>query len=68
MAPESLADIAPLLRGELAVGFVYFILGYFLFKAFEIAAKRRGTLEVFQLLKHGHNKSLQNEGTCYVYG
>jgi len=43
----SLADVAPLLWGELVVGFVYFMLGYFLFTAFEAVAKRRGTLEVF---------------------
>jgi ABC-2 type transport system permease protein len=43
----SLANIAPLLWGELGVGLVYFILGYVLFTVFEIVAKRRGTLEVF---------------------
>jgi len=43
----SLTEISPLLWGELTVGLVYFVLGYFLFKAFEIVAKRRGTLEVF---------------------
>jgi ABC-2 type transport system permease protein len=43
----SLADIAPLLWGELGVGLAYFALGYFLFTAFEVIAKRRGTLEVF---------------------
>ena len=43
----SLTEIAPLLWGELGVGLVYFVLGYFLFTAFEAVAKRRGTLEVF---------------------
>jgi ABC-2 type transport system permease protein len=43
----SLADIALLLWGEVAVGLVYFVLGYLLFAAFERVAKRRGTLEVF---------------------
>jgi len=43
----SLAEIAPLLWGELAVGIAYFVLGYVLFKVFEVVAKRRGTLEVF---------------------
>jgi len=43
----SLVEISPLLWGELTVGLVYFVLGYFLFKAFEVIAKRRGTLEVF---------------------
>lgn len=47
VAGASPSDIAPLLWGELAVGLVYFVFGYFLFKAFEIVAKRRGTLEVF---------------------
>lgn len=51
VAGASLADIAPLLKGEQAVVFVYFVPGYFLCKAFEIVAKRRETLEVFQLLK-----------------
>ena len=46
VAGASLVDIASLLWGELAVRFVYFVLRYFLFKAFEIVAKRRGTLEV----------------------
>lgn len=43
----SLAQVAPLLIGELIVGAAYFTLGYFLFKIFEITAKRRGTLDVF---------------------
>ncbi|HEX5838986.1 MAG TPA: ABC transporter permease [Anaerolineales bacterium] len=42
-----LADITPLLLGELGIGIVYGILGYLLFAAFEVVAKRRGTLEVF---------------------
>jgi hypothetical protein len=37
----------PLLLGELAVGLVYAFLGYLLFAAFEVEAKKRGTLEVF---------------------
>ena len=41
VAGASPADIAPPLGGELAVGFVYFVPGYFWFKAFEIVAKRR---------------------------
>jgi len=43
----SLADITPLLLGELGIGIVYGILGYLLFAVFEVVAKRRGTLEVF---------------------
>ena len=47
VAGASLSQIAPLLWGELTVGMAYFVLGYFLFKVFEVVAKRRGTLEVF---------------------
>lgn len=43
----SLAEVMPLLLGELAVGLVYSLLGYFLFAVFEVEAKKRGTLEVF---------------------
>lgn len=43
----SLADVSPLLLGELGIGLVYGILGYLLFSVFEVVAKRRGTLEVF---------------------
>ncbi len=42
----SLAEAAPLLWGELAIGVVYSLLGYLMFTAFEIEAKRRGTLEL----------------------
>ena len=43
----SLADITPLLLSELGIGIIYGILGYLLFAAFEVVAKRRGTLDVF---------------------
>lgn len=43
----SLAEVTPLLLAELAVGLVYALLGYLLFAAFEVEAKKRGTLEVF---------------------
>ena len=43
----SLAEVTPLLLGELAVGLVYALLGYLLFAVFEVEAKKRGTLEVF---------------------
>ncbi len=43
----SLAEVWPLLLGELAIGFMYSLLGYLLFAVFEVEAKRRGTLEVF---------------------
>jgi ABC-2 type transport system permease protein len=43
----SLASVSPLLWGELVIGILYGVFGYFLFAWFEIQAKRRGTLEVF---------------------
>ena len=43
----SVAEVTPLLIGELAVGVVYALLGYLLFAVFEVEAKKRGTLEVF---------------------
>jgi len=42
----SLRDVGPMLGGELLVGAVYILLGYLLFRQFEIQAKKRGTLEV----------------------
>jgi ABC-2 type transport system permease protein len=39
--------VANLLGGELIIGVGYITLGYFLFRWFEIAAKKRGTLEAF---------------------
>ncbi len=43
----NLASVAPLLWGELGIGLIYGFLGYLLFTAFEVEAKRRGTLEIF---------------------
>lgn len=45
IAGASLAEVAPLLTGELLIGLVYICLGYSLFRWFEFQAKRRGTLE-----------------------
>jgi len=42
-----LAEVAPLVLGELAVGLAYALLGFSLFSWFEFQAKRRGTLEAF---------------------
>lgn len=42
----SLAEAAPLLWGELAVGVLYSLVGYLMFTLFEVEAKRRGTLEL----------------------
>ena len=42
-----LSEVAPLLVGELVVGVIYALLGYTLFRWFELQAKRRGTLEAF---------------------
>jgi len=43
----ALPEVAPLLAGEFVVGAVYALLGYSLFRWFEMQAKRRGTLEAF---------------------
>jgi ABC-2 type transport system permease protein len=43
----NLTEVIPLLLGELIVGLVDALLGYLLFAAFEVEAKKRGTLEVF---------------------
>jgi len=45
IAGASLAEVAPLLAGEFLIGAVYVVLGYTLFRWFEVQAKRRGTLE-----------------------
>jgi len=44
---EDLAAVWVLLREELLIGSALTILGYFLFKTFEIQAKRLGTLDIF---------------------
>ncbi|MEJ2601301.1 MAG: ABC transporter permease, partial [Anaerolineales bacterium] len=41
----SLAEVAPLILGEFLLGVFYVFIGYFLFRWFELQAKRRGTLE-----------------------
>ncbi len=43
----SLADVLPLLAGELAVGLAYALAGFALFRWIEFQARRRGTLEAF---------------------
>jgi ABC-2 type transport system permease protein len=45
IAGASLAEVAPLLAGELLIGLAYIFLGYSLFRWFEFQAKQRGTLE-----------------------
>jgi len=45
IAGASLAQVMPLLTGEVLIGLVYFFIGYFIFRWFEVQAKRRGTLE-----------------------
>jgi ABC-2 type transport system permease protein len=47
IAGSPLTEVAPLLVGELALGVLYILLGYSLFRWFEFQAKRRGTLEAF---------------------
>ncbi len=41
----SIAQVAPLLGGELLIGLVYIAIGYSMFRWFEFQAKRYGTLE-----------------------
>jgi ABC-type polysaccharide/polyol phosphate export permease len=41
----NLAEVLPLLSVELLIGIVYIFIGYFMFRAFEIQTKKRGTLE-----------------------
>ncbi len=43
----SLRSVTPLIAGELVIGAIYALLGYYLFRAFELQAKKRGTLEAF---------------------
>jgi ABC-2 type transport system permease protein len=45
VAGASLSEISPLLIGELGIGLMYGLLGYFLFTWVEIQAKQKGTLE-----------------------
>jgi len=47
VAGASLAEVWPLLAGELAVGLTYALAGFIFFRWFEFQAKRRGTLEAF---------------------
>ena len=46
IAGGSLMDVAPLLVQEIGIGLIYALVGYTMFRWFEIQAKRRGTLEV----------------------
>lgn len=43
----ALADVWPLLAGELAIGLIYALAGFALFSRFEAQARRRGALEAF---------------------
>jgi ABC-2 type transport system permease protein len=43
----NLAQVIPLLRVELLIGVLLTALGYFMFKVFEIQAKKLGTLDIF---------------------
>lgn len=45
IAGARLAEITPLLLGELVVGVVYILLGYWMFRWFEVRARKQGTLE-----------------------
>ena len=46
VAGADLHAVAPLLWQEVGIGVIYGIVGYILFAAFEVIAKRRGTLEI----------------------
>ncbi|MGA9191662.1 MAG: ABC transporter permease [Anaerolineales bacterium] len=46
IAGGSLAEVTPLLMQEVGIGLIYALVGYAMFRWFEIQAKRRGTLEV----------------------
>lgn len=45
IAGAPFSEITPLILGELIIGLVYALLGYQLFRVFEIKAKQRGSLE-----------------------
>lgn len=47
IAGSNLAQVAPWIWEEFLIGVIYVLIGYVLFRMFEIVAKRRGTLEVF---------------------
>jgi ABC-2 type transport system permease protein len=47
IAGAPLAQAAPLLAGELAVGLAYALAGFAMFSWFEFQARRRGSLEAF---------------------
>ena len=46
VAGAPLVDIIPMMEIEIIIGITYATLGFFLFRAFEYQAKKRGTLEV----------------------
>jgi len=43
---SSLAEVTPLVLGELGIGIIYGWLGFYLFKWVENQAKRKGTLDL----------------------
>jgi len=47
IAGETLGDVMGLVAIEFLIGLAYLLAGYFLFRWFEIMARRRGTLEAF---------------------
>jgi ABC-type uncharacterized transport system permease subunit len=47
IAGARLAEVLPLLGGEVLLGILYVLIGFSLFRWFEFQAKRRGTLEAF---------------------
>lgn len=47
IAGGTMTEVSTLLLGELCIGLLYSLVGYFLFRSFELQAKRAGSLEVF---------------------
>jgi ABC-2 type transport system permease protein len=45
IAGAALADVAPLLAGDILIGLLYIFVGYSMFRWFEFQAKQRGSLE-----------------------
>ncbi len=41
----NISEVMPLLSGELLIGVIYIFIGFYMFRWFEIQAKKRGTLE-----------------------
>jgi ABC-2 type transport system permease protein len=47
VAGAGLSEVMPLVWGDLLVGLIYALVGFAMFRRFEVQARRRGTLEAF---------------------